>query len=999
VTAALKQRVLIVDDEPQMLVALEDLLCDDFDVLKTGSAEKALELVNERRDIAVVISDQRMPKMTGDELFTKLDGHSPATRILVTGFADLSAVIRAVNNGKIFAYVTKPWNAQDLRLIVHNGAEYFRLGRELAYERKLLHDLMENVPDGIFFKDLDLQFVRTNRALGAMLGGVPAEELTGRRLSEVVSDDRSAASTEGTERTLLQEGAASLDVVRKYSLEGRPRWVSESKAPIRSPEGHTIGLVGIARDVTERVQMDEALRTSEERLRLVFRGSAAGLFDWNILDDRITYSPSFGHLFGHEDGEWRASVRELVELVHPDDIPRLKDALQRHFETQHPFNGLELRAAVRGGEYHWFQASGQAVWDGRGNATRLAGSITDISERKRQEDRIGRLTRIHAVLGGITSAIVRISDKPSLLREACRIAVDVGQFSAAVGVAFDGTRAGRARLVACHASGSADADFLTRMAHGLETAPADEGTILALVSATGRPIIVNDVRADDRSPFASGVAAGPHCALAVFPLTIEGRVDGAFALLSTLPNVFDSEEVKLLEELAANLSFALEHVAQTERLQLLSSYDPLTGLPNRDLLRERIAQTIATCRDSDRKFAVVQFDVDRFRHVNETLGWSAGDELLAHVARRLGQGLPPQHTLARVGANAFAMLLASVDDEANVALLVEKHLQQAVKQSIVVRETELRVSLRTGIALFPADGQDPDALVGNAEAALKGARTSAQRYLFYAPRMNARVAEKLDLETRLRRAIEQREFLLHYQPKVSVKTGLLAGLEALIRWREPSGKLVSPGEFIPVLEDTGLILEVGRWVLETAAAEHVGWVARGLTPPRIAVNVSALQLAQDDFIATLDAVIERFPDAGRGLDLEITESVFVDDLTGNVEKLNEARGRGFQVAIDDFGTGYSSLGYLSRLPIDALKIDRSFVVRMVENPEDTAIVTTLISLAHALELKVIAEGVETTQQAHLLRLLRCDQLQGYLLAKPAPEQEVAKLLGNTTFRF
>jgi diguanylate cyclase (GGDEF)-like protein len=449
---------------------------------------------------------------------------------------------------------------------------------------------------------------------------------------------------------------------------------------------------------------------------------------------------------------------------------------------------------------------------------------------------------------------------------------------------------------------------------------------------------------------------------------------------------------------ATRLAGSITDISERKRLDRVSFYDNLTALPNRDLMRERISQAIVACGDSDKKFALVLFDVDRFRHVNETLGWAAGDELLRIVAVRLATDLPGQTTLARFGANSFAVLLSTFNDESDVALTVAKQLHEVVRQSVVVGETELRISLRAGIVLFPSDGRVPDALIGNAETALKSARSSGQRYLFYAPRMNARVADKLNLETRLRRAIENKEFLLFYQPKVSVKTGLLVGLEALIRWKEPSGKLVSPGEFIPVLEDTGLILEVGRWVLETAAQEHAGWLSRGLSPPRIAVNVSALQLAQNDFVSTLDAVIEHFPNARSGLDLEITESVFVSDMTGNVEKLHAARTRGFQVALDDFGTGYSSLGYLSRLPIDALKVDRSFVVRMVENPEDTAIVTTIISLAHALELKVIAEGVETSQQAHLLRLLRCDQLQGYLVAKPAPGDEVTKLL-MTPFRF
>jgi len=233
--------------------------------------------------------------------------------------------------------------------------------------------------------------------------------------------------------------------------------------------------------------------------------------------------------------------------------------------------------------------------------------------------------------------------------------------------------------------------------------------------------------------------------------------------------------------------------------------------------------------------------------------------------------------------------------------------------------------------------------------------------------------------------------LLHYQPKVDFKTGGVIGLEALIRWNDPTNGLVPPGKFIPVLEETGLIRVVGDWVLEHAAAQFRAWTLAGLSPPRIAVNVSALQLGSRDFALGLARTLERYPDASAGIDLEITESVFVDDLAGSIEKLALARSRGLAVAIDDFGTGYSSLSYLGRLPIDAVKIDRSFVERMTDEPQSTSIVTTVISLAHALDLKVIAEGVETPQQAQLLRLLKCDQAQGFLLARPLPADEVTKL--------
>jgi diguanylate cyclase (GGDEF)-like protein/PAS domain S-box-containing protein len=984
-----KERVLLVDDEPQMLVALEDMLFEEFDVIKTGSPEQALRMVSEERDIAVVISDQRMPKMTGDELFTSLNGQSKATRILVTGFADLTAVIRAVNNGNIFAYVTKPWNPEDFRLMVRRGAEYFRLAQELAYRHQLLHDLMDNIPDGVYFKDLDLNFTELNRSFATLLGHNSAGSLIGKRVSEL-SRDPESVSLEIKERRILSECRPEVDVVRPWAVNGGARWISESRAPIRDLDGKVVGLVGIARDVTERITMENALRTSEDRLQLMFHGSAAGLFDWNAQRNEIHYSKSFALLLGLGDTEGAVPPATMGPKLHPNDLQILRQSVQAHFETRAPLNNVEVRVCMQDGNYRWFLVSGQAVWDETGKATRLAGSINDITIRKHQEERIGRLTRIHAMRGGISSAVVRIEDPRALMRELCRIAIDVGQFSLAM--IAQPHREDPERGVA--AAEPRVHPFVATLAERLAARAAPEGSILDRVKKTQRPVIVSeaDIATDD--PLFNDVAQQRWRAIAAFPLLIAGNVDSVFVLFSETLGCFDGEEEKLLEELTTNVAFALSHIRQSEQMDLLAYYDGLTSLPNRHLLRERLSQCIATCNDAADKFALLLLDVSRFRHVNETLGWSAGDELLVELAKRLAATLSTRHTLARFDGNIFAILFGSVDDGSDVAQFVENHLVPLMKHPFEVQRTELRVALRSGISLYPADGQSPDVLIGNAENALRSAKTAGASYTFYAPHMNARVAEKLTLETKLRRAIEQEEFLLHYQPKVDIRTGRMSGLEALVRWRGNDGVLIAPGKFIPVLEETGLIVEAGLWILERAAQQHAEWLARGLVVPRIAVNVSAHQLDRKDFVQSVDALLARFPNAASGIDFEITESVFVDNLTDSADKLRTLRERGFQVAIDDFGTGYSSLGYLSRLPIDALKIDRSFVERMFDDAQDMAIVTTIISLAHALDLKVIAEGVETPQQAHQLRLLRCDQLQGYLTARPQPAEQVERLFGT-----
>ncbi|HEY4158310.1 MAG TPA: EAL domain-containing protein [Polyangiaceae bacterium] len=855
-----KERVLLVDDEPQVLIALEDLLSEKFIVYKADSAARALELVEHERDIAVVVSDQRMPKMNGDELLTRVSSRCSASRILVTGYADLSAVIRAVNNGKIFAYVSKPWDPEDLQLTIDKGAEYFRLTRELAYERQLLRDLMNGMPDVIYFKDRALRFLRANRALGDMWNGGDSEGLVNKSLKDLGLDDETVASIEREELEIMRDGHAVTDRVEEVQLAGSTRWFSTTKAPIRAPDEQIVGLVCVAREVTERV----------------------------------------------------------------------------------------------------------------------------LTEKK-----LARLSRIHAVRSGINSAIVRVKDRRGLLQETCRIAVREGELPLAL-IATVQPQTGQLQV---SASDGGDEGLIDAIDSQLRAAVP--GDVFSRALKSQKPCAIDDLELEPELAITAALLRHGHRALAVFPLFAAGKLEAVFALFSKQVG-FDSEELKLLRELADNLSLALDHLAQGERLDFLAYYDELTKLPKRNLLTDRISQQLVACRNDGCRLAVVLLDVERFRHVNETLGRRGGDNLLLQIAERLKESLSQHDTLARFDSNSFAILIAPAENESELAARLERKILARLNESFTIEDTELRISVKGAVALFPSDGQEVDALVANAEAALKKAKSSGQRYLFYAPSMNERVREKLTLETKLRRAIEQDEFLLHYQPKVNLKSGRVVGLEALIRWQDPSEGLVPPGRFIPVLEETGLILDVGRWVMMRAAAQYTAWVEQGLTPPRIAVNVSAIQLGQRDFVRSVEQVAAEYPLLGAGLDLEITESVLIEDLNNNIEKLRAVKEQGPRVAIDDFGTGYSSLGYLSRLPIDALKVDRSFVIRMAEDSQDMAIVTTIISLAHALDLTVIAEGVETANQAHLLRLLRCDQIQGYLVAKPLPAEQVLPLLNMTT---
>src|SRR6266446_6706203 len=449
---------------------------------------------------------------------------------------------------------------------------------------------------------------------------------------------------------------------------------------------------------------------------------------------------------------------------------------------------------------------------------------------------------------------------------------------------------------------------------------------------------------------------------------------------------------KALRELAANVSFALELMHKQDRITYLALYDPLTGLPNRTLFHERLTQSLQSAARSNTSLALVLIDLERFKAINDTLGQQAGDRVLQAVAQRLGSAAGDSNRLARLGSNLFAVMVRQIRGAAEVARWLEQVSAQVFGTPFAADGREARLAAKAGIAVFPEDGADADALLRNAEASLKRAKETGEAYLFYAPQINARVSEEVELEHRLRKAVERGELFLHFQPKVDMMTGRIMGLEALMRWTGPDGTPVSPTRFVPVLEQTGLILEAGRQALAAASAAFRAWQERGFLVPRIAVNVSALQLRRRSFASDVRAALNDLRGDGGGVDRGITESLLMTEVDESIRKLSELRDLGLRIAIDDFGTGYSSLAYLSKLPADSLKIDRSFIHDMTEKADDTHIVSTIISLGQSLRLKVVAEGVETERQAQLLRLLRCDQAQGFLFSRPVPAEEIEALL-------
>jgi diguanylate cyclase (GGDEF)-like protein len=516
-------------------------------------------------------------------------------------------------------------------------------------------------------------------------------------------------------------------------------------------------------------------------------------------------------------------------------------------------------------------------------------------------------------------------------------------------------------------------------------------SMVARALRTGEIVVCADLRLSEPpvTQRARLLELGIRSMVAV-PLKAGGTPIGALSFASREPDAAGDDELRLLQDVAASLSFALQSRESEAAAEFLAAYDPLTGLAKRPLLCERIDKLLATAGVLESRPAVVAFDLDRLSSVNDTFGRHVGDLLLRQVADRVKSSVDDHERIGYLGAGTFALVLPRLETaDGNVAALLESTV---FKDPFMIEGRELRISFKSGIARHPSDGAEGDTLVQKSEAALKLAKEAGKQYVHYQLKMHSEIAERVAIEHRLRAAIDAQHFELHYQPQVDIASGRIEAVEALLRWNDPEQGLVAPDQFLHVLESSGLIVTVGEWVLRQAAADCMRWQAMALGPLRVAVNVSALQIRRRNFVDQMLVAASGWARPGYGVDMEITETGLLQDLDGTTRKLRVLREAGVRVAIDDFGTGYSSLGLLSKLPVDLLKIDRVFIKGLPDDRASVTLVSSIISLAFAFDLIAVAEGVETPEQLAALRALKCPQSQGYLHARPMPAANLEALL-------
>jgi diguanylate cyclase (GGDEF)-like protein/PAS domain S-box-containing protein len=800
-----------------------------------------------------------------------------------------------------------------------------------------LRSVVENSSENVTMVDPDGTLRYASPAFERMLGYDPEKVVGKMNVLDHVHPDDLPHVLEETEKALSAGGVATHKAEYRFRhKDGSWRWM-ESVGTYLLDDPHVGGVVVTSRDVTERKEAEDKLREAEERYRTLVEHIPAVTYIDRIdeVNSAVYISPQVEEMLGYTPEKWREDSEFLWKILHPDDKERILAEAQRTNETGDPF-GEEYRVISKSGHVVWVRDEAGLVKDREGTPLFWQGVVHDITERKRTEEALREA------------------------EERFRRSFE----DAAIGMALVGTdgRFLRTNRSLCDMLGYREVELLGKTFQDI-THPDDLDADLDQV----RRMLDGEIRTYqmEKRYFHK-----------------EGQV--VWALLS-VSMVHDEEGEPLY--FVSQIQDISERKVLEERLQHRAFHDSLTDLPNRQLFMDRLGQALRRTGRRHKRIAVLFMDLDGFKVVNDSLGHQVGDLLLTVVAQRLRRCLRPEDTLARFGGDEFVVLIEGLDDPAQ-AVQVAERITEELRSPFIMEGRDLYVIASIGISLGDARTHDPDALLREADTAMYRAKDEGGDFRVFNPAMYKRAFSRLEVENDLRRAIEEEEFVIHYQPMVDLQTGELWGMEALVRWDHPERGLLEPSEFVPVAEQSGLVMPMGEQILREACFRAKEWQEESSRIPALvmSVNLSATQLSHLDLADTVERVLGETGLEGSRLTLDVTETVYVKVLAGNTAILDRLRALGVRFSIDDFGTGYSSLSYLRRLPADAIKIDQSFVKGLGENVENTAVVRMIIELAHTLSLEVIAEGVETEEQATLLKEMGCDFAQGYHFSMPLPPE-------------
>ena len=803
-----------------------------------------------------------------------------------------------------------------------------------------LRSVMENSSEIVTIVDPDGTLRYASPAFERVLGYAPEEAIGTMNVFDHVHPDDLPHVLEETEKALSVGGITTNKTEYRFRhKDGSWRWV-ESAGTYLLDDPHVKGVVVQTRDITERKRTEEALREAEERFRRSFEDAAIGMALVGTDGRFLRTNRSLCDLLGYREEE--LLEKTFQDITHPDDLDADLDQVRRMLVGEIRTYQMEKRYFHKEGQVVWVLLSVSLVHDEEGEPLYFVSQIQDVSERKRAEQMIRSAEQHYRTLVEQIPAVTYIDP------------VDDPDTSLYTSPQIE-------QMLGYTPQEWQNEKLWPKCLH-----PDDRERVLA---------------ADKRFEAGGGE-----------PFREEYRL-----LAKDDSVVWVREEAVLVRDEAGEPLYwqgvfydLTERKALEERVHYQALHDPLTDLPNRRLFMDRLGQALRRTMRSHHQVAVLFMDLDGFKVINDSLGHEVGDLLLTVVAQRLGRCLRPEDTLARFGGDEFVVLIEALDDPAQ-AVQVAERITEELRKPFIIEARDLYVLASIGISLGDARTHDPDDLLREADTAMYRAKDEGGDFRVFNPAMYERAFTRLEVENDLRRAIEQEEFVVHYQPMVDLETGELWGMEALVRWDHPERGLLEPSEFVPVAEQSGLVIPMGEQILREACFRAKEWQEENsrIPPLVMSVNLSASQLSHLDLADTVESVLGETGLEGSRLILDVTETVYVKVLAGNTAMLDRLRGLGVRFSIDDFGTGYSSLSYLRRLPADAIKIDQSFVKGLGKVVEDTAVVRMIIELAHTLGLEVIAEGVETEEQATLLKEMGCDFAQGYHFSEPLPPEEAS----------
>jgi diguanylate cyclase (GGDEF)-like protein/PAS domain S-box-containing protein len=762
--------------------------------------------------------------------------------------------------------------------------------------------------------------VYANEALCRM-SGFDEHELLQLHFTEMLHPEDREFRREIFEKILAGEMGSFINERRMLRKDGKVAWARTSvTVPLDWPGPPQI--IVFIEEITERRQTEDALRASEERFRIAAENASDMIYEWDLVTGQVG-------VFGLQQqrlGDWPMppTFEAWKPLVHPDDLERVVPELARHIQSGERYRG-DFRIVGQSGKIYHYSNRGQAIRNPNGEPYKWVGLCTDITERKLADEAISQL-----------AAIVQCSESAIFATDLDGAIISWNDGARQLlGYSPDQARSLPIATLFCSAERAQD--------------------VLSQIRQGQSPRL-------DEASFRRNDGVHVPVLLQVSPIRKPGGQLSGSAIIA--------RDISERKEVEKEMAYRAWH-------------DHLTGLPNRTQLADRLEESIAGARQNDTGMAVIFVDLDGFKFINDTLGHEAGDDLLQQVAQRLSVCVRHNDLLARMGGDEFMLVVNGVDDE-QIALGIAERLGAALRDPFFLAHHELVVTASMGISVYPRDGTDASTLRRNADTAMYAAKHSGKdRIRFYRPVLGAAVQARLEMETDLRHAIDRQELRLYYQPMYTAVDRRLTAYEALCRWMHPELGLLTPDQFIALAEETGLIIRLGEWVLREACCQCRWWQDHGKAMVRVAVNVSPLQFARADFVDTVLGILRETGLRGGLLDLELTESIVMHDIDSAIQKMTKLRENGIRISVDDFGTGYSSLGYLPRLPIDVLKIDRCFVALIGENDTGVRLIHGMISLAHSIGKRVIVEGVETAAQLEILRSLGCDEVQGFLLGRPA----------------